>query len=264
MTSSWLPTRSDRETASAASRAAEMARTVLARSTALRLAVPGAQCEVVRHAVAPDGTVLLVPGSDERSGRPVLVPGQPARTVGLTVTDLTPTAVPDRVRGVVEIVGKAGMVEGGLPAGARAHLLGPDEIDLHRGIWIVAPRRVTLRGAAAEEVFGTPTREVDRDAFRSAVVDPLLPIEKEWLAHLDHGHPEVLAALACQVRPDLPASRVRPVALDRRGLVVRHVDSGGDVRIEFPGPVVCGCDLAEAFATLLESIPGGPRLDCAD
>lgn len=264
MTASWLPTRTDRDRTTTTARAAEMARTALARSTALRVATPTGEADVVRHAVAPDGTVLVVPGTHPESGRPVLVPGGPVRTVLLTITDLTPTAVADRVRSVVEIVGKAGMVEGGLPAGARAHLLGPDEIDLHRGIWIVAPRRVTISGPAVRETLGVGTREVDRESFRAAALDPLLPIEEEWLAHLDQGHPDVLAALAARARPGLAPSPVRPVALDRRGLVVRHLASGQDVRIEFPAPVVCGCDLAEAFATLLDSIPGGPRLDCAD
>jgi hypothetical protein len=125
----------------------------------------------------------------------------------------------------------------------------------------LTPRRVALH----QRRLGAPSDpvEIDLAAYRRAEPDPLMPLEAEWLAHLDAGHHDMLAALAAYVAPGVEADSVRPVELTCRGLRLRCGDR--DVQVAFERPVRCGCDLAEAFADILERCaPDGPRLDCAD
>ena len=58
---------------------------------------------------------------------------------------------------------------------------------------------------------------------------------------------------------------VRPLALDRYGLVLRlYADSGHrDTRLAFGQPVTCGCDVRNAFNELLHRVAPGTRgLSC--
>ncbi|MER7705407.1 DUF2470 domain-containing protein [Kitasatospora sp. NPDC097605] len=144
---------------------------------------------------------------------------QDGLAVVLDVTDIAPVAVRDRVRGRLTLAGRLQL----------AHLA-DDGLGVH------------LRLDVAHAVLSTPygTTAITGADLAAAAPDPLARYEAGLLTHLADGHPDALAVLTRLIDPELLAGlpAVRPLALDRYGLVLRLDHPGGhrDVRLVFPEP----------------------------
>ncbi|MER7754932.1 DUF2470 domain-containing protein [Kitasatospora sp. NPDC097643] len=139
--------------------------------------------------------------------------------VVLDVTDIAPVAVRDRVRARLTMAG-------------RLHLahLADDGLSVH------------LHVDVAHAVLATPygTGAFTAADLALAGADPLARYEAALLTHLADDHAEELALLTRLLDPALLAGQpdVRPLALDRHGLVLRldHPHGHRDVRLVFPEP----------------------------
>ncbi|MZD04193.1 hypothetical protein GTW43_03730, partial [Streptomyces sp. SID5785] len=211
---------------------AERARTVLAAADSLTLTV--ATGTPVTGAPAPGAPATCTPATrashrvdcvalhavDAASRLLLLDPAEPGLTAALTgaprsglavhaeFTDVAPVAVRDRVRARLMLSG-------------RLTTAGPDTL--------------VLRPARAVLVADGARHELDAGELGAAAPDPLAGHEAELLAHLDAGHADILHELAAltEVSALTGAARLRPVRLDRAGLVLRG-EAGGphtDVRI---------------------------------
>ena len=229
--------------------APERVRTVLAGCLNLRVRVPDVTLEIHRHGLTPDGSVLFQAPPDLELGE--------AEAIAIDVS-----AVPqaDRVRGEVHLSGMLYDVQEPLPAGMRAHLTGSDDPEAGRLVRLV-PDEVTLDWRC-EDAVGR--REVPLTAYRSAFPDPLVAYEHSWLPHLQADHADVLGTMArhelgLEPALDEPVD-VRALGLDRYGVVLRVHDGRAryDLRIPFDRPVAWGCDVREAFGTLVQRAGLGP------
>ncbi|MER6237000.1 DUF2470 domain-containing protein [Streptomyces clavifer] len=230
--------------------AAERTRTLVQSTCSAVLLVPGLvvihpdQLLPAARSVSPEGDLLL----EFPAGSPVVRAATRARgdelTAVLDITDVAPVSVPHRIRGRARIAGRLTSVPG------RAE---PGRIVL--GLEIVE--------VSVDDLWGA--EEVEPDAFRDAVADPLVAHEAELLQHLHAAHSEEMATLSALLgdrsgQPECACAAHRPaavpVALDRFGLRVRFVESGGDcfdARFEFPEPVRDIGGLRRAMHTLFEA-----------
>ncbi|GAA2786262.1 DUF2470 domain-containing protein [Kitasatospora sp. CM 4170] len=164
---------------------------------------------------APLGSGLTLAATGETEGLAVV----------LDVTDIAPVAVRDRVRGRLTMAGRLRL----------AHLA-DDGLSVH------------LHLDVAHAVLATPygTSALTGADLALAGPDPLARYEAGLLTHLIDDHPDALAALTRLLDPQLLAGRpeIRPLALDRHGLVLRldHPHGHRDVRLVFPEPA---CDTEE-------------------
>lgn len=171
-------------------------------------------------------TPVSVHGSRLRLSAPLDAPltlavtrEQDGLAVVLDLTDIAPVAVRDRVRGRLTLAG-------------RLHLahLADDGLSVH------------LRLHVAHAVLSTPygTTALTGADISLARPDPLARYEAGLLTHLADDHPDALAVLTRLLDPALLTGRpdVRPLALDRYGLVLRldHPHGHRDVRLVFPEP----------------------------
>ncbi|MEV7780548.1 DUF2470 domain-containing protein [Kitasatospora sp. NPDC088351] len=171
-------------------------------------------------------TPIAVQGSRLRLHAPLDAPltlaatrAQDGLAVVLDLTDIAPVAVRDRVRGRLSLAG-------------RLHLahLADDGLGVH------------LRLDVAHAVLSTPygTTALTGADLALAGPDPLARYEAGLLTHLADDHPDALAVLTRLLDPDLLTERpgIRPLALDRYGLVLRldHPHGHRDVRLVFPEP----------------------------
>ncbi|MFJ7250450.1 DUF2470 domain-containing protein [Kitasatospora sp. NPDC098652] len=139
--------------------------------------------------------------------------------VVLDVTDVSPVAVRDRIRARLTLAG-------------RLHLahLADDGLSVH------------LRVDVAHAVLATPygTGALTAADLALAAPDPLARHEAALLTHLADDHADALDLLTRLLDPALltHGPDIRPLALDRHGLVLRLDHSHGhrDVRLVFPEP----------------------------
>ncbi|HET6151663.1 MAG TPA: DUF2470 domain-containing protein [Marmoricola sp.] len=233
---------------------AERARTVIASASTLRVAAGEISLDVHRHGVVPDGSILFQAPSD--------LPFE-AGPATATVVDVATVPQPDRIRGTVTLVGLMHDVVEPLPAGMRMHLTGSQEPDDRTRLVRLVPDRIGLAWRC-ETVVGEPVDQmIAIEDYRTAFPDPLLGYEAAWLPHLQADHGDVLVEIARhELGWDHAPSDVRALGIDRYGVVlrVREPDGSRDLRIAFDRAVVCGCDVRDAFARLLDrAIPGaGP------
>ncbi|WP_110208067.1 DUF2470 domain-containing protein [Nocardioides daejeonensis] len=231
---------------------AERVRSILATTSDLRVGVLNMAVDVPRHALAADGSLLFLPGSESPERVFAVAPNLPAQTVQVTANDLAPVAHPDRVRGLVQMTGKLGVFGNPLPAGAREHLAGPNEPVAGEPVLRFVPQRIALTWHCETAGEAKPV-EVALDDYRNSFPDPLVGLEDDWLNHMHRDHAHALAALARYVAPSVNPTALRPMQLDRYGLVLRLEDGAErhDVRVPFRHPVRCGCEVREAFADVL-------------
>lgn len=234
---------------------ADRARTALASASSVRLGVAGGGVEVVRHVVAVDGSVVLVVGEDSALVDRIADGRQAALPVQLRAVDVAPVALPERVRGTVAIAGRLRLLDEIVPDEVLAHLRGPGGAWAHRPVLRLMPRRVV---AHLPQPGGTQSpSEIDLEAWSQARTDPLVGFAEEWVQHVDAAHRDVLAALV-----GTTADRVRPVGIDRHGIVLRVDAPARHVRIDFERPASCGCDVGEAVDALLREAGLSPDSWC--
>ncbi|MFJ1933447.1 DUF2470 domain-containing protein [Kitasatospora sp. NPDC088160] len=160
--------------------------------------------------------------------------------VVLDVTDISPVAVRDRIRARLTLAG-------------RLHLahLADDGLSVH------------LRVDVAHAVLATPygTGALTAGDLALATPDPLARYEAAMLTHLADDHADALAVLTRLLDPDLLAQHpeVRPLALDRHGLVLRldHPHGHRDVRLVFPEPAADTEDFGQRMHELLTAAQHG-------
>ncbi|MED7951382.1 MULTISPECIES: DUF2470 domain-containing protein [unclassified Streptomyces] len=173
---------------------------------------------------APLDAPLTLATVREQDGLPVV----------LDLTDIAPVAVRDRVRGRLTLAG-------------RLHLahLADDGLSVH------------LRLDVAHAVLSTPygTSALTGADLALATPDPLARYEAGMLTHLADDHPDALAVLTRLLDPELLVDHpdVRPLALDRYGLVLRldHAHGHRDVRLVFPEPAHDADDFGHRVHQLL-------------
>ncbi|MER7669653.1 DUF2470 domain-containing protein [Kitasatospora sp. NPDC096128] len=160
--------------------------------------------------------------------------------VVLDVTDVSPVAVRDRVRARLTLAG-------------RLHLahLADDGLSVH--LWV----------DVAHAVLATPysTGALTAADLALATPDPLARHEAALLTHLADDHADALDLLTRLLDPALLAHHpdVRPLALDRHGLVLRLDHSHGhrDVRLVFPEPACDTEDFGHRMHDLLTAAEHG-------
>ncbi|MFD8702311.1 DUF2470 domain-containing protein [Kitasatospora sp. NPDC059648] len=160
--------------------------------------------------------------------------------VVLDVTDVSPVAVRDRVRARLTLAG-------------RLHLahLADDGLSVHLGVDV------------AHAVLATPygTGALTAADLALAIPDPLARHEAALLTHLADDHADALDLLTGLLDPALLTHRpaVRPLALDRHGLVLRLDHSHGhrDVRLVFPEPARDTEDFGHRMHELLTAAQHG-------
>ena len=250
--------------------AAERARTLVAGPVEMQVGVCHLTHEVARHAVDRDGSLLFLAPVDSPSAVLRVAPRLPPTQVTVTATDVTGVPQPDRVRGTLRSTGTLEASRDPLPDGVAAYLAGtdPELIEAPGPVLRFRPQRISLRWRC--ETSGDPEwSEVPLEDYRHAWPDPLVGLEGRWLPHLQRDHAALLRSLAAQSDPgqsDAGQSDagqtcaglahdvdVRPLGLDRFGIVLRLYDADGhrDTRVPFARPVRCGCDLHAAFAELV-------------
>ncbi|MBV2155940.1 DUF2470 domain-containing protein [Kitasatospora sp. SUK 42] len=154
--------------------------------------------------------------------------------VVLDVTDVSPVAVRDRVRARLTVAGRLHLVH-----------LADDGLSVH------------LRVDVAHAVLATPygTGALTAADLALAAPDPLARQEAALLTHLADDHADALHALTRLLDPALLAGHphVRPLALDRHGLVLRldHPHGHRDVRLVFPEPAADADDFGHRMHDLL-------------
>lgn len=230
--------------------AAERTRTILAMTSDLRVGVLNLAVDVPRHAMTGHGDLLFSPGSEAPEGVFTVAPNLPPQTVQVTAADLAPIAHPDRVRGLVQMTGKLSVNRAALPAGALDRLLPPGADPRGETVLRFVPTRISLTRSCEGAREPMP---VEVESYRGAFPDPLAELEANWLNHMHRDHAQALQALARHAAPGLLPDTVRPMALDRHGLVLRLTadEREHDVRVDFAAPVRCGCEVREAFAEVL-------------
>lgn len=204
---------------------AERVRSVLAAATSLSVSCGQQPAHLLGpHTVTSCGQILLdIPvASPLRSS--VAADREPAT---IEVTDIAPVAVRDRVRARITLAG-----------------------------WL-SPHREQLRFEPAHAALtqANTTTLVTADDIAAASTDPLSVVEADFLTHLDHAHADEVALLTRLLshRHLQSAQRVRPLSLDRYGLVLRieRIRSHVDARLPFHRPVSTPDELGPAMHYLL-------------
>lgn len=215
---------------------AERVRSMLATAASATLATAHVGVQLAGRPDFHRGVVVVRPGPADPL-TPVVACAPPGSVGGtLHLADAAPVAVRQRIRARVMLRGWLETVDGD---GATA-------LGLH-------VRHVLLEQGSGLAAF---------DAARLHLVDPdpLAQVEAEWLQRLATAHAEALAPLAARLSSGpVPAARdaqehlVRPLALDRYGLVVRVEGAGQhhDLRLPFPSPVRTPQQASAALRALL-------------
>lgn len=255
-------------------RPAERARTLAAGATELRVGVLNITHEVSRHAVDPDGSLLFLAPADSPGAVFRVAPRLPPQVVTVTAVDVASVPHRDRVRGSLRLTGELSPASEPLAVGVRDQLIGPDprDADVAGPVLRLRPTRVWLswhcEGGTAESGAegGKESVQVPIDEYHAAFPDPMIEYESQWLPHLHLDHSELLHTLADHACGGIDDSvDVRPLVLDRFGLVLRVYDGAGhrDTRLRFARPVTCGCEIREAFNDLIHrAAPHAPGFSC--
>lgn len=208
---------------------AERVHSVLATATSVTLASGHVGMQLVTRASFRSGVVVVRPGAVDPL-TPVVRCAPPASVAGmLHLTDPAPVAVRDRVRARIVLRGWLEVVDDD----------GSDALGLH-------VRHVVLDQGGELAAF---------DAARLHLTgpDPLAGVEAQWLQRLATAHAPALAPLAARMPSGPREHHVRPLALDRYGLVLRveGPDDHRDVRLPFPSPVRTPQQASAALRALL-------------
>ncbi|MGW2342078.1 DUF2470 domain-containing protein [Streptomyces sp. NPDC001661] len=215
---------------------AERARTILAAADTLTLTLTTATEARLRldcvglYAVDAASRLVLLDPADGRLTEALATAPHSGLAAYAEFTDVAPVVVRDRVRARLAFSGRLGNA-------------GPDTL-------VFRP----ARAAFAED---DAVRVLDMTELAAAAPDPLAGVEAELLSHLDTGHADLLVQLV-ELVGDLDLSDVadiRPVRLDRRGLVLRlerAAQEHEDVRIAFHTHAVGPHEVGHRIQELLD------------
>ncbi|MFE7441903.1 DUF2470 domain-containing protein [Streptomyces chartreusis] len=212
---------------------AERARSVLAAADSLTVTTHGHRVELIGlHTVDAAARLLLNNPPDGHLAAELAMAPRGDLTALVEFTDVAPVAVRERVRTRLTL-------------GGRLTVLGPKALVFH-------PARAVLTEDDRTTVIGL-------DELANSSPDPLATHEAEMLARLDAAHADTVTPLArlLPAKQQLGACEVRPLRLDRHGLVLRSQtpDSHHDTRLPFataathPGEAVRQIHILLARAT---------------
>ncbi|MGN9757774.1 DUF2470 domain-containing protein [Streptomyces sp. SD31] len=216
---------------------AERARSVLAAAGSLTVTTHGHRIELIGlHTVDAAARLLLHNPPDGHLAAELTVAPHGELTALVEFTDIAPVAVRERVRARLTL-------------GGRLSALGPKTLVFH-------PTRAVLTEDDGTTVVGL-------DELSLASPDPLATHEAEMLARLDAAHAETVTPLArlLSTREQLGATAVRPLRLDRHGLVLRveTADSHHDTRLPFAAPATHPGAAVRGIHALLAEATARPR-----
>jgi len=231
---------------------AERVRSACARAGGAMLAADGAPpVDTPVHHLLPDGSFALTvhEGSAVAISAADSVDGVAAV---LELTDYAPLPLREPVRSLVWIRGhvhevSAVRVRPLLDVIAAQH---PDPALLEVGASHVLLLLVAESVVVADSAGAEPVR---LGALMAAQPDPFCALESVWVRHLEAAHPEAMSRLACKVPAALRKGRVRPLGVDRYGLMLRveGPDEDHDVRLPFAAPVGDVTGLSKAIRALI-------------
>lgn len=231
---------------------AERVRTACVRAGGAMLAADGAPpVDTPVHHLLPDASfALTVPeGSAVAISAADSIDGVAAV---LELTDYAPLPLREPVRSLVWVRGQvhevsAATVRPLLDVIAAEH---PNPALLEVGAGHVLLRLVVQAVVVADSTGAEPVR---LGALMAARPDPFCDLESVWLRHLEADHPEAMSRLACKVPAALRTGRVRPLGVDRYGLLLRIEGAEGDhdVRLPFAAPVGDVTGLSKAIRALI-------------
>ncbi|MER5936281.1 DUF2470 domain-containing protein [Streptomyces sp. NPDC001928] len=216
---------------------AERARSVLSAAGSLTVTTNGQRVELIGlHTVDAAARLLLHNPSDGDLAAELAVAPHGDLAALVEFTDVAPVAVRERVRARLTL-------------GGWLTALGPKTLVFH-------PARAVLTDDDRTAVIGL-------DELTLASPDPLATHEAEMLARLDAAHADTVAPLArlLPARQQLGASDVRPLRLDRHGLVLRSEtpDSHHDTRLPFATAATHPGDAVRQIHVLLARATARPR-----
>ncbi|MFE6176489.1 DUF2470 domain-containing protein [Streptomyces sp. NPDC056464] len=216
---------------------AERARSVLSAAGSLTVTTHGHRVELIGlHTVDAAARLLLQNPPDAFLAAELAVAPQGDLAALVEFTDVAPVAVRERVRARLTL-------------GGWLTALGPKAVVFH-------PARAVLTDADGTSVIGL-------DELTLAAPDPLATHEAEMLARLDAAHADTVAPLArlLPARQRLGATDVRPLRLDRHGLVLRleAPASHHDVRLPFAAPATHPGEAVRQIHALLAQATARPR-----
>ncbi|QOV34848.1 DUF2470 domain-containing protein [Streptomyces ferrugineus] len=216
---------------------AERARSVLAAAGSLTVTTQGHRVELIGlHTVDAAARLLLHNPPDGHLAAELAVAPHGDLAALAEFTDIAPVAVRERVR-------------------ARLTL----------GGWLSAlgPKTLVFNPARAVLAEGDGTAVVGLDELALASPDPQATHEAEMLARLDATHADTVAPLArlLPAREQLGATVVRPLRLDRHGLVLRSEtpDSHHDTRLPFDTSATHPGEAVRQIHVLLARATARPR-----
>ncbi|MDI3406886.1 DUF2470 domain-containing protein [Streptomyces cavernicola] len=197
---------------------AERARSMLAAAESLTLTTEAHRIELIGlHAVDSSGRLTLTDPVGGRLRSDLVHAPHNCRTASAEFTDVAPTALRDRVRARLTL-------------GGRLEAVGED-----------TPEQLCFSPARAVLYEGGEATAIGVDELSAARPDPLATYEADLLTHLDATRTHTAERLSRLLAPQLLVGvvRVRPVRLDRYGLVLRLESEHGheDARLAFPAPV---------------------------
>ncbi|MET9834172.1 DUF2470 domain-containing protein [Streptomyces sp. NPDC006385] len=216
---------------------AERARSVLSAAGSLTVTTQGHRVELIGlHTVDAAARLLLQNPPDAHLAAELAVAPQGDLAALVEFTDVAPVAVRERVRARLTL-------------GGWLTALGPKALVFH-------PARAVLTEDDGTTIIGL-------DELTLAAPDPLATHEAEMLARLDAAHTHTVAPLArlLPARQQLGATAVRPLRLDRYGLVLRveTPDSHHDTRLPFGTPATHPGEAVRQIHALLAEATARPR-----
>ena len=222
--------------------AAERVRSVVTAAGSLTVTMSGRRWELTGTPAPYGGGRLLlrVPAGCGLAGA-VALARRGHRPAMLEFTDIAPTAIRDRVRARVTVVGWPALTRP--PAGCTG---------------------IGVRLDPSHIVLGTPAGPVavGLDEFALATADPLATREAGLLTHLADRHGDVVQLLTRLVDPRLlhTVTGVRPLALDRYGITLRceYARAHRDVRLPFAAPLREAAQVGPAIQALIAAAQGRP------
>ncbi|MFG2551282.1 DUF2470 domain-containing protein [Streptomyces sp. NPDC048581] len=216
---------------------AERARSVLSAAGSLTVTTHGHRVELIGlHTVDAAARLLLQSPPDAHIAAELAMAPHGDLAALVEFTDIAPVAVRERVRARLTL-------------GGWLSALGPKTL-------VFNPARAVLTEDDEATVIGL-------DELTLASPDPLATHEAEMLARLDATHADTVAPLARLLPPrlQLGASAVRPLRLDRHGLVLRveTPDTHHDARLPFDAPAGHPGEAVRQFHLLLSRATARPR-----
>lgn len=236
----------------AAPTTAERVRSACSRADGGLLAVDGvAPVRTSVHHLLPDGSFAVTAPADD----PLAFADASEAVLELTDHAPLPLRAPVRslvwIRGVLrqvddaDVPGLLDLIAGEAPSPA---LLQVNSVDAPDALTIL---RLETAAVVVADSRGAET--VPLADLLTARPDPFCAMESAWLCHLDADHPEVLDRLAARLPAQMRRNRVRPLGLDRYGVLLR-VEEGDrdlDVRLPFTSPVADVAGLSRALRVLM-------------